>query len=651
MATVVEAADFECCTICHRHTHLLVCHGSARQSEAGHVVCEVCCVVWFKAQRELRTESDLIPNFRPECPVCKCALRSCGTRGDDARFMGLERTPDAAPATTSEAFTFGSVPPAAVRSCVAAALRGVLARAAQQLTQHPPQHPPQRLMTQAHSRLGAQRRRSAPNDRMRQPASAVPRGVVPSPRAAAVLGGSGAAGDGALGCSKCRWSHMGCSRCRAAHARTEDAPAARTSVAFSDAAASPSPSWLLPSLPLPPRSQPLARAVAAAALISPSPLPTTLSPPPAADIAAVAPPAPNRPPAPRPAPSPVPAGRVRVVLLRDAAAGEIVRVNTANGTVQATVPRAMSKSQTLELKLPTPAPRPAGQDTSSLSRQCEQFDDASEHSPYYAGTRATAPSSQHAGCVRWRAEAKAAAVAADRAALLAMGFDEASVRRALAACDHDVRRAANMLVDAHTKGRRDEGSLSMDGTPGSALFAGEHRTEAEALLQDTDAVAARRPRRIPMAPGAYREEPDELSSEEYVERYEDFAGASGKVSSADVQRGQGMHGLTVGGHATSLSHQVATKTRMVRSECAASEAGEVASDAGSDYSVYLSEDESKKADEDVDADGEEDEEDEEDEVRYVGSYRLDHTSVDGFVPDVLPGTPCLSGCVRGASHP
>jgi hypothetical protein len=107
-----------------------LCRGGRISAEADghHIICQSCCTSWFTAQRELRAEANVAPKLRPECPVCKCALRSCSTRGDASCFMGLERIADdnKPETTTSSAFTFGDVPPAAVKRCVAVAIRGVL---------------------------------------------------------------------------------------------------------------------------------------------------------------------------------------------------------------------------------------------------------------------------------------------------------------------------------------------------------------------------------------------------------------------------------------------------------------------------------------------------------------------------------------------
>ena len=126
------------CLICDGGLRLLACHGRAthadglkKSADGGHVVCQSCIETWFDAQKELHAKSDIVPLLHPTCPVCKCALRTGSTRGDASRFLGLPRIADAQ--TTSadpDGFSFGSVPSAAVRSCVAAALRGVLSQAA-----------------------------------------------------------------------------------------------------------------------------------------------------------------------------------------------------------------------------------------------------------------------------------------------------------------------------------------------------------------------------------------------------------------------------------------------------------------------------------------------------------------------------------------
>ena len=130
------------CLICDGGLRLLACHGRPsatathadgleNSADGGHVICQSCIETWFDAQKELHAKSDIVPLLRPTCPVCKCALRTGSTRGDASRFLGLPRIADAQ--TTSadpDGFSFGSVPSAAVRSCVAAALRGVLSQAA-----------------------------------------------------------------------------------------------------------------------------------------------------------------------------------------------------------------------------------------------------------------------------------------------------------------------------------------------------------------------------------------------------------------------------------------------------------------------------------------------------------------------------------------
>jgi len=124
--------DTATCTICQGQHQLVLCRGGRISDEAGsHIICERCCTTWFAAQRELRAAA-MVANLRPECPVCKCALRSCSSRGDASRFMGLEKIADGeelAPEST-EFFTFGDVPSAAVRRCVALAIRSVLTRVA-----------------------------------------------------------------------------------------------------------------------------------------------------------------------------------------------------------------------------------------------------------------------------------------------------------------------------------------------------------------------------------------------------------------------------------------------------------------------------------------------------------------------------------------
>ena len=122
------------CAVCEGEEKLLACRGGRELTSATngvHVICEDCIRHWYDAQRELLAESHQL-SLRPKCPVCKIGLRSTSTRGDRSRFMGLQRLDKAESGSAlreQTAFQFGSTPPAAVRRCVAKAIRGVISAA------------------------------------------------------------------------------------------------------------------------------------------------------------------------------------------------------------------------------------------------------------------------------------------------------------------------------------------------------------------------------------------------------------------------------------------------------------------------------------------------------------------------------------------